>query len=136
MAAALAAVACRTWTRVEQGGEYLTKLLKVFSDCEDLDDEESLRLLCHIFKAIVGLNDATLLEVSEREGFDCGVRFFGGCGSSDGIGGRTDYSHHVRRGAGPGYRGLRRGRENLRNLGETVYVCGREREGCLRVCER
>ncbi|CAM9606959.1 unnamed protein product, partial [Laminaria digitata] len=44
-------------------GEYLTKLLKVFSDCEDLDDEESLRLLCHIFKAIVGLNDTTLLEV-------------------------------------------------------------------------
>ena len=47
----------------------------MFSDCEDLDDEESLRLLCHIFKAIVGLNDATLLEVSEREGFDFHVRF-------------------------------------------------------------
>lgn len=40
------------------------ELLKVFNDCEDLDDEESLRLLCHIFKAIVGLNDGTLLEVN------------------------------------------------------------------------
>lgn len=39
------------------------KLLKVFADCEDLDDEESLQVLCHIFKAIVGLNDGTLLEV-------------------------------------------------------------------------
>ncbi|CAN0292650.1 unnamed protein product, partial [Ectocarpus fasciculatus] len=44
-------------------GEYVGKLLKVFNDCEDLDDEESLRVLCHIFKAIVGLNDGTLLEV-------------------------------------------------------------------------
>ncbi|CAN0388311.1 unnamed protein product, partial [Ectocarpus sp. 8 AP-2014] len=47
----------------QQSGEYVGKLLKVFNDCEDLDDEESLRLLCHIFKAIVGLNDGTLLEV-------------------------------------------------------------------------
>lgn len=31
--------------------------------CEDLDDEESLQLLCHILNAIVGLNDATLFEV-------------------------------------------------------------------------
>ncbi|CAM9219297.1 unnamed protein product [Ascophyllum nodosum] len=47
----------------DKNGEYMSKLLKVFNDSEDLEDEESLRLLCHIFKAIVGLNDATLLEV-------------------------------------------------------------------------
>ncbi|CAM9426576.1 unnamed protein product [Pylaiella littoralis] len=47
----------------EKNGEYVSKLLKVFNDCEDLEDEESLRVLCHIFKAIVGLNDGTLLEV-------------------------------------------------------------------------
>ena len=50
-----------------QNGEYMSKLLKVFNDSEDLEDEESLRLLCHIFKAIVGLNDATLLEVRRYE---------------------------------------------------------------------
>lgn len=47
----------------EQSGEYVGKLLAVFSDCEDLDDHESLQVLCRIFKAIVGLNDGTLLEV-------------------------------------------------------------------------
>lgn len=47
----------------EQGGEYVVKLLKVFSDCEDLEDMESLRILCAIFKAIVALNDTALMEV-------------------------------------------------------------------------
>lgn len=68
MVMAMAVVVARLTSEpcCKQNGEYLTKLLKVFSDCEDMDDEESLRLLCNIFKAIVGLNDATLLEVSGR----------------------------------------------------------------------
>lgn len=46
-----------------QDGDYIRRLLKVFNDCEDLEDLESLRTLCYIFKGIVGLNDATLVEV-------------------------------------------------------------------------
>lgn len=46
-----------------QNGEYVERLLKVFNDCEDLEDSESLKTLCAIFKAIVGLNDGMLLEV-------------------------------------------------------------------------
>lgn len=49
---------------VSQNGEYVVKLLKVFNDCEDLDDDENLRVLCNIFKSMVGLNDGTLLEAS------------------------------------------------------------------------
>mmetsp|Transcript_31052 Transcript_31052/g.41037 ORF Transcript_31052/g.41037 Transcript_31052/m.41037 type:complete len:785 (-) Transcript_31052:262-2616(-) len=44
-------------------GEYMTKLLKLFSDCEDLDDIENLHIIVNIFKAIFSLNDPTLLEV-------------------------------------------------------------------------
>lgn len=44
-------------------GEYITKLLHVFEDCEDLEDMENLRRLCAVFKAIVCLNDRSLLEL-------------------------------------------------------------------------
>lgn len=54
------------WGHGVQDGDYIRRLLKVFNDCEDLEDLESLRTLCYIFKGIVGLNDATLVEVMHR----------------------------------------------------------------------
>jgi len=44
-------------------GEYITRLLSLFSDCEDLDDLASLHIIVTIFKAIFSLNDPTVLEV-------------------------------------------------------------------------
>ncbi|CAM9767687.1 unnamed protein product, partial [Phaeothamnion confervicola] len=43
-------------------GAYLQRLLDVFSDAEDLEDEASLRLLCEAMKRVVALNDQALVE--------------------------------------------------------------------------
>ena len=41
---------------------YLRKLGEVFSDCEDLEDHESLALLAEVFRGLVHLNDAAMYE--------------------------------------------------------------------------
>eukprot|EP00612_Vaucheria_litorea_P005847 CAMPEP_0171466924 /NCGR_PEP_ID=MMETSP0945-20130129/9613_1 /TAXON_ID=109269 /ORGANISM="Vaucheria litorea, Strain CCMP2940" /LENGTH=892 /DNA_ID=CAMNT_0011995239 /DNA_START=408 /DNA_END=3086 /DNA_ORIENTATION=- len=47
---------------LEKDAEYFEKLLAIFSDGKDLEDHQSLRTLCAIFKFIICLNDAGILE--------------------------------------------------------------------------
>ncbi|CAN0401677.1 unnamed protein product, partial [Discosporangium mesarthrocarpum] len=58
-------------------GDYVRKLLSVFADCEDLEDEDSLHALCTVFKAIIALNDGNLLEVCLLLGDDIFVTMAG-----------------------------------------------------------
>jgi protein phosphatase-4 regulatory subunit 3 len=44
-------------------GQYISKLLQVFDDCEDLEDSEGLHKLCALFKSLICLNEGHLLEV-------------------------------------------------------------------------
>ncbi len=43
-------------------GQFITKLLGVFDDCEDLEDTETLQKICGIFKALFSLNDGNILD--------------------------------------------------------------------------
>ena len=47
---------------MDNGGAYLRKLVSLFGDLEDLEDEENLKLMAHVTKACVLLNEGRLLE--------------------------------------------------------------------------
>ncbi len=46
----------------DNDGQFITKLLGVFDDCEDLEDAESPQKICAVFKALFSLNDGNVLD--------------------------------------------------------------------------
>ncbi len=46
----------------DNNGQFITKLLEVFDDCEDFNNVEGLQKICMIFKALFSLNDGNVLD--------------------------------------------------------------------------
>ncbi len=46
----------------DNNGQFITKLLGVFDDCEDFENVESLQKICMVFKALFSLNDGNVLD--------------------------------------------------------------------------